>query len=322
MPFDDLPPDQWPQFVRLQDIDGVFETHEGLPHPRWDIVWQHLKARIAPEKRDDAYWVLAHQWLTKLAGQLQGEYEVHSSPNFLVLAAVTDDEAIGLMRFAEATRDRIIGVLGEPEGEWFGPFVVLVFADGDDFARYIAPLHPPEGEFMMPAGIFINRGYCHIAMQESSTYAMQQTLTHELAHNLLTLYPLPLWLNEGLVQVLTDSFMGGHEQPMDPELARKHRRYWTEENIQDFWSGKAFSMAGEPSRLSYSLAIVAARTLAGTRKGFADFIRAAHYSDAGESAAEELLGCSVGDAVAGLLGDGYWAPDPEAWETDEGDGPE
>ena len=316
MPFDDLPPGQWPQFVRLEDIEGAIEEHEGMPHPKWEPVWRHLDANVPPEKKDDACWVLAHQWLTLLASNLQGDYEVHSSPNFLVLAAIGDDEAIAFLRFAEGTRGRILMAAGEPEERWFGPHVVLVFADGDDFARYIAPFHPPEGEFVMPSGIFIRSGYSHIALQESHAYGMQHSLARELARNILMLYPLPRWLNEGLVQVLTDSFMGGHEQPMAPELVRRQRRYWNDVNIQDFWSGKSFGVAGDPAMLSHALAIVAARALAGTRKGFAEFIRAAHDSDAGESAAEEFLGCSLGEALEGLLGDGNWTPEPDSWDTD------
>lgn len=43
------------------------------------------------------------------------------------------------------------------------------------------------------------------------------------------------------------------------------------------------------------------------------FIRAASWKDAGESAAQHHLCLSLGDAAADFLGDGNWAPDPAGW---------
>lgn len=317
MPFDDLPPEQWPQFVRLQDIPEAVEMHEGLPHPRWDIVWDHVEENVAAEERDAAYWILVYQWLDKMASHLGGNYEIHISPNFLILAAIPDDEAMSMLRFVERSLARIIEVLGEPQEYAVGPYVVLVFGDGDDFARYIAPFYEPEGEFMMPGGVFLNAGYSHVAIQETHTYGMQHTLTHELAHNVLMFYPLPAWLNEGLVQVLTEFLIGGHVEPLDSRMARKHRLFWNRGNIQDFWSGRSFTMPGDASRLSYELAVVAVRNLAVGGAGFRDFVRAANMDDAGESAAREFMRCSLADAVTGLLGEGPWAPDPEKWDRED-----
>jgi hypothetical protein len=79
-----------------------------------------------------------------------------------------------------------------------------------------------------------------------------------------------------------------------------------------FWSGKAFSRADEGNALSYGMAHLLTTNLAHEFDRFRAFALSADWPDAGEAAAREHLGISLGDLVGAVLGDGVWAPKPQS----------
>jgi hypothetical protein len=111
---------------------------------------------------------------------------------------------------------------------------------------------------------------------------------------------------------------------MDGELAQQHHAFWNEQNIQEFWAGTTFHMKDEAQRLSYSLAEVLVHKLSGDHRLFLEFLSSAHYDDAGQTAALDVLGTNLGDVVADFLGPGEWRPVRKAivdcWKRSYGDG--
>ena len=66
----------------------------------------------------------------------------------------------------------------------------------------------------------------------------------------------------------------------------------------------------EGSELSYELAEeLVARDYAQYRS----FMHAAHMADGGSKAAQSVLGYSLEDLAAAVLGEGPWTPDPSKW---------
>ena len=49
---------------------------------------------------------------------------------------------------------------------------------------------------------------------------------------------------------------------------------------------------------------------------FVDFVNAAHFEDAGEKAMLDIFDMSLGDLVAGFLGEGEWQPEPGVWKEE------
>ena len=65
----------------------------------------------------------------------------------------------------------------------------------------------------------------------------------------------------------------------------------------------------EGQELSYNLAHILVRNISQNFSAFSKFSNHAHYEDAGESAAQEILGLSLTQIVGSFLGGGGWQPD-------------
>ena len=67
-------------------------------------------------------------------------------------------------------------------------------------------------------------------------------------------------------------------------------------------------MNGDAQKLSYSLAEILVHIIASDHAGFLDFLRHAHYADAGQTAALDYLGVSLAEPASIFLGPGSWRP--------------
>lgn len=302
--------------MKLSEMPDSLETCEGLPHVRWDVVYNCLVERkVSRDECDGIYRSLVREWIDLLIDALESDYAVYESEHYVAMLPMYPAEAEPLMEFCENTRRDVIDVVGEPVKPMVGPHVVLLFDTMDELAVYYAYFVPEEGEFRLPEGAFLNRGYKHLVAHNTYAHAMHHTLTHEIIHNMVALRSLPPWLNEGATVILTDVLAHSRPGAIDPRMARRHSLHWNAERIQRFWSGRSFHTPGRASELSYSLAVTICRVLGSTFDSFREFLQKATREDAGEAAAQEVFGISLGDAVAEFLGDGDWAPKPETWST-------
>jgi len=165
------------------------------------------------------------------------------------------------------------------------------------------------GEFALHGG-----GYPHFVFPHYDQFHdLERVMSHELTHALVSHLPLPLWLNEGIAVTMEEAIAGGMHARRTVELLDQHPDFWNEETMQEFWSGASFSRPDEGNGLSYGLAHLLTANLAHDFDRFRGFALAAHAADAGESAAREHLGISLGHMVGALLGEGDWEPQPERW---------
>jgi hypothetical protein len=137
------------------------------------------------------------------------------------------------------------------------------------------------------------------------------TLVHELTHDLLASFPLPLWLNEALAMAF-EADIAGHGSPLvNRELAEEHQVYWNAQTIQEFWFGLSFSKV-DGQKLACSLACILLNLIATELRPspaqFRDFVIQANRKDGGQSAAEAALDLDLNDLVATFLGPGDWRP--------------
>lgn len=133
-------------------------------------------------------------------------------------------------------------------------------------------------------------------------------------HALVSHLPLPLWLNEGLAVTLEEMVVTGHPPHPAPDSLKEHLKFWDEERIQEFWSGESFTRSDEGHGLSYALGQLLTSNFGHDYHRFRQFALAANWNDAGEAAAQQVLGISLGDVLASFLGNGNWAPQPERWK--------
>jgi hypothetical protein len=236
---------------------------------------------------------------------------VRRTRNFHCLTDLNAGTTNTLLAYAESVLDIIQGCLRKAAWSGYhGRHVLLFFSDPDDYYSYISYFHR-DGKHILSGGVFIRRGYAHIAMPYHEIRQAQHTLVHEMTHNLLCHLPIPLWLNEGLAQMI-ERLVRRQGFVMDRELANRHYNHWNETNIQAFWAGRTFDMPGDDSELSYSLGEILANILSEKSAEFIEFIRAADWRDAGQDAAVNILGHGLEEVVAGFLGPGNWRPQRQA----------
>lgn len=284
-----------------------FEVVEGFSRPNWKTIRSFIEGRFSSDQKGDAWSGAAELWLAQLAHDLGGASHVYASENFLCLSDLPRETARSVLSYAESVRGIIRGVLGQAAWSGYsGKHVLLVFSDQDDYFTYISYFYG-DGAHAMSSGIFIRTGYAHIALPYSGAWSTEHVLPHEMTHNLLCHLPIPVWLNEGLA-VTIENRVSRHGLRLDQELIERHRSFWAENNIQEFWSGASFQVPGDSIELSYSLAEVFVNLLSEKGSGFVSFIASANWRDAGQDAALNTLNLDLGELAAGFLGPGSWRP--------------
>ena len=309
----------------VSSIDMGFSIVEGFSRPDWKLIRQGIKESIPQDEWPQAWRAIARTWVAQLREDLGGSYHCEESERFLLLTAQSAKNDRDLLTMAEQSLTFIEGKLGpaslSARRQILGKRVLLVFSEQDDYYSYISYYYP-EGHHSTSAGVFLGKGYGHIALPFSDMSMARNVIIHELMHNSLWGLPLPVWLNEGLSQRIERAITSGgriRESPIvSRETAREHDNYWNEQNIQEFWAGTLFYRPGKGNELSYNLGEILVEVLSEKRDDFLNFILAASHQDAGQDAALKCLNRSLGDALGGFLGPGDWQPQQqiikELWE--------
>ena len=259
-------PQDWPAppLPELAELDLGFEFSEGFSRPNWGAIRTFIQQRVSAEDRAAAWDFAARTWLHQLSRELGGEARVYDSPRFLCVSDLGSATTQTLLAYAEsvltAIRDRL------RTAAWTGcrgRHVLLLFADQEDYYAYISFYHH-DGLNPLTGGVFLGRGYAHVALPFVSARSAEHTIVHELVHNLLAHLRLPLWLNEGLAVVIERTTQ---RQPflLDQDLVDRHTQHWNERSIQTFWAGTSFELPGDSNELSYRLAEVLVTLLSESR---------------------------------------------------------
>lgn len=316
------------RLIDARIMDGAFDVEDGFTRVDWPVIANAIERAFPAGDHAEAWTEAARYWVWRLREDLGGRYEVEESPDFILLADAGRDFAGRLVRFAGENVAAIRHHLDELA--WHdlpGKQVVMLLSDEDDYYQYLSQFCDRD---TIPGslGFHVERGLPHIVVKLTTELEAAQTLAHELTHSCLVHLPIPLWLNEGIAMRLQRVTAGAfaprsHEGAtsslwaaminwvpplMWDELAERQYAFWNERNIQSFWAGTSFSDFQESVDLSYNLAEVLVTLLGENREEFLQFVGRAHYDDAGQTAALDSLGLSLGDAAATFLGDGNWRP--------------
>jgi hypothetical protein len=200
--------------------------------------------------------------------------------------------------------------------DW-GKDILVVFDDDDAYYRYVSHVYTSGGEFAASSGMYINAGCGHFATVKSDLRAIEPVIAHEMTHGCVGHLPIPAWLNEGLA-VNTEQRLSPTGAPaLTPQqMHAKHRAFWGDAEIQEFWSGKSFLRTDDGNMLSYDLARILVSQFSTDWPSFRAFVLSANLADSAAVAAVEHLHLDLGAAVSAILerepAHG-WAPDPATW---------
>ena len=293
----------------LSRIPDSIDVRESIPRPNWDAIASWVELNVESVSADDSWTQIARDWLARLAQSLPQGHAVLESPQFLLLAS---DESLGnrLLSYSERARRIILKTLdGVASDKGYGKHVVLLFAAADSYYDYVTDFYPAEGEFGLSGGMFLDVGYGHFAVCPAYGDDYERVIAHELNHALLRHLPLPLWLNEGVTQVMEDIVQDSSYFMVDHETLRRHRAYWNAKTIDMFWSGDSFYSPDDGQELSYHLSQVLFRNLMSDYPNAVnDILKEATFVDAGNAAFVDSCSTPLAERVAQFLGDGNWAP--------------
>ncbi|MDR0250396.1 MAG: hypothetical protein LBI35_03665 [Burkholderiales bacterium] len=285
-------------------LTEYLEWHNGFPIPDWSAIESWLEAAADESTRNTAWTACERAWLLYFAAALGDGYRLAESENAMVLSFAEPRFVQNTLNFMERTLKRVSGVLnGLAEIPPYGKDILILFEDQDDYYRYKFYYYPDSGEFAHSSGVYLNAGCGHfVTMRESDLALLEPTIVHEMTHACLSHLSLPRWIDEGLaVNVEERLTRRGAPLRTPQEMHEKHRRFWGEAEIQEFWSGKLFYRPGDSNELSYDLARILVEQLARDWDQFRQFAQAADWRDGGASAAREFLGISLGAWVASMF---------------------
>jgi hypothetical protein len=163
----------------------------------------------------------------------------------------------------------------------------------------------------------------HLVLLETEHTVFHPTVAHEVSHAAFAHLDLPQWIDEGLAQI-AEHDVSGENVTFDYRRVRKQKEHWRQHGLNEFWSGEAFTRPDDSQEFSYQLAEILVRLILEDFRPrwfgwdqrpaaqLLAFLREAKANDAGQSAAKEHLGMTLGQLAAKSLGPGEWEPETEA----------
>ena len=281
----------------------------------WPALWAGLEPLPSDAERERVWRGHGHRWLSKIVAVLGGDFALHEVGGFWVVSSQHAKYVERVGRLLQGARRRILADLDGIARDPLHSRLAVLWLDNEEiYYDYISRTYPDAGEFAFSGGSFLSGGYPHFVFPHYEEFReLERLMSHELTHALVSHLPLPLWLNEGIAVTMEEVIAGGWRARGVVEMLKEYPGFWNEETIQEFWSGRSFSRGDEGNGLSYGLAHLLALNFAHDFDRFRGFTLAANAADAGESAARNHLGISLGDMVGALLGEGDWVPKPERW---------
>lgn len=281
----------------------------------WPALWAGLEPLPSDAERDRVWQGHGKRWLTRIVESLGDEFALHEVGGFWVVSSERPKQVERVGRLLQSARRRILSDLDGVACDPLHTRLAVLWLENEDvYYHYISQAYPDAGEFALSGGSFLPGGYPHFVFPHYDQFHdLERVMSHELTHALVSHLPLPLWLNEGIAVTMEEAIAGGMHARRTVELLDQHPDFWNEDTMQEFWSGASFSRADEGNGLSYGLAHLLTTNLAHDFERFRGFALAAHAADAGESAARDHLGISLGHMVGALLGEGDWEPQPARW---------
>ncbi len=286
-------------------LNGFFEDCLEVRDGFSRVDWESLNNYTNKLGDSDELWCdIARLWVSQLMSEVRGDCVQFESSNFLLVSSdsISEDDNKSILSFLEAARRQILSVLsGIALDEGYGKHVVLLFADSDEYYRYIADFYQESATMTYSAGVYLNRGYGHFAMTYLYMDEAEATLGHELTHALLSHLPIPTWINEGLAVGMENLLSHSEHTAMDANMESQHQKFWNASRFKEFYSGESFSRTDKGQELSYHLGEFAVNTLSKDYESFTQFVNLANFKDGGESAAKEVYGNGLDDLITNLF---------------------
>lgn len=291
----------------------TFPEIKGFPRPDWSKIFSELNK--LPEQLVESAWErVSETWFEQNLSALGKGYTRYDSHNFCLISGADKQYSNLLLEYFEYALSQIVRHLsGIASDDGYGKHFALVLTEQDTYYNYISYFYPDEGEFSVSSGIYLNHGYGHFVFPFVDMNIAEATAVHELTHACLSHLPLPVWLNEGIAVAMEDAICGTQHIRIEQQGLTEHKAHWNARTIQEFWNGESYERPDIGNELSYELGHFCVHSLAQNYQDFCQFVNSANFKDAGEAAAKQIYGGSLGGLIEQFFGAGNWSPNPELW---------
>jgi hypothetical protein len=256
------------------------------------------------------------EWLTLLRIHLGGSYALRENERAFLLSEQPDTAATATLGYIERTIATLTDALeGNAQKHVVGKHVVLIFTEEDDYYSYISRFFP-DGHYGLQGGACVQTGEIHIAINGIKPN-LEEVLAHEFVHDLLVHLRLPLWIEEGIAEVLPKYVLDQAAHVLPNNMWASLVQHWHWYGLSDFWSGESFQRPDDLAYYSYKLGEALVRSMnAEEPRKFNNFLRGARRVDSGESSCQAHFGLSLIHFVQQVLGPGPWFPPERTLDQD------
>jgi hypothetical protein len=152
---------------------------------------------------------------------------------------------------------------------------VIAFSSRDLYHAYTLSRFPEEGSWSTSGGMYVREEpprIAQIVLPLEVRQSVENIISHELTHHMLTGLKLPLWVEEGLTQMMEERVTGWSPLQANSETVMRQRELWKDGRIERFWTGESFfSDYEDEQKQSYNLAQLLVRGFLANRPD--DFFR-------------------------------------------------
>ena len=307
-------PTETPPRIDLEKIAGAFTTAGGFSRPSWPVILKALRAYHPPEERLAAWSAVVSQWASRWEAELGKDYWMTNSGSFFLVSALDGETGERILRKANWMAEKVQSFLGPLA--WDDRSHLLIVHVNDEllarrFDETVSAPAKTEAEWSAakcaPVWILICSRDQDVMMHDLESALVWTCLDH---------LSLPRWLQSGVAtqirRVIELARRGRTGELFDSDLLPEHRRFWNETTIQSFWAGTCEQEYPDQANLFYDLSNILVQLLTEKTKSLIDYLRCAHYRDAGDAAAQVCFKKGLGDLAGIFLGPGHWDPDPLA----------
>jgi len=297
-----------PPTISRDEIESFLVVEHGIPHVDWGAatVWIEKLCDVEADQCD-LRRAVAGAWLDALRDAMTEDHKRWRHPRVEGVGPMKDDAAAKVAQAADRSFHVIEAALRRIRGEEpIPPIAVVALASKDDYISFKSHYDPEEGEWGTSGGVYLDLGpdgFPVLALPTTAAWHIANTIAHEITHHALRNAHLPLWLEEGITQMMEERVTGHSAFKLDAEVLRRHRERWQDGALDLYLAGEAFSSNEDDTQeLAYNLSeLVVRRLLDVEPERFFAFAKACRE---GRPDAEAAFGRTESDLVLEAIGAG------------------
>lgn len=276
-------------------IASFLSIEHGYPHPDWGTVQHWIESQAHDEaKQAELRRAVAAAWLDEVRDATPDDHRRWRHERVEGLAPMVGTVAVQTSKSVDASLATIERALSKIRGETpIDPIGVVALSTKEEYISFTSHYYPEEGHWGTSGGVYINDGsdsFPFIAVPANVKHSIDQVIAHELTHHALRGCNLPLWIEEGLTQMMEEHCTGRTNFHLNREMLERQRERWGGGEISRFLDGTGFHSAEDDEQeLTYHLSQLVVRgLLARDATRFFEFARACRDSSPEDAATLHL----------------------------------